>query len=59
MATGVRTDECKRLGGDLWAALCLHFTSYGFCRMDRTIRVALAMEAGISDHIWTLAEVSE
>jgi transposase-like protein/IS1 family transposase len=40
-----------------WAALCLHFAYYNFCRIHRTLRVTPAMEAGISDHPWELAEL--
>ena len=44
---------------NLWAALALHFAYYNFCRIHRTIRVTPAMEAGIADHVWTLAELLE
>ncbi len=40
-----------------WAALCLHFAYYNFCRIHRTIRVTPGMEAGISDHVWTIEEL--
>jgi len=40
-----------------WAALCLHFAYYNFCRIHRTLRVTPAMEAGISDHPWELSEL--
>ncbi len=40
-----------------WAALCLHFVFYNFCRVHKSLRVTPAMEAGISDHVWTLAEL--
>jgi hypothetical protein len=40
-----------------WAALCLYFAYYNFCRIHRTIRVTPAMEAGITDHVWELAEL--
>lgn len=42
---------------NLWAALCLHFAYYNFCRVHKTLRVTPAMEAGIADHVWTLAEL--
>jgi IS1 family transposase/lambda repressor-like predicted transcriptional regulator len=35
-------------------ALALHFAFYNFCRVHQTLRVTPAMEAGITDHIWTL-----
>ena len=36
---------------NLWAALCLYFAWYNFCRVHRTLRVTPAMEAGIADHV--------
>jgi hypothetical protein len=30
---------------------------YDFCRMHQTLRVTPAMEAGISDHVWTVEEM--
>ncbi len=42
---------------NLWAALCLHFAYYNFCRIHKTLRVTPAMEAKITDHIWTIAEL--
>jgi len=38
-------------------ALALYFTYYNFCRIHQTLRVTPAMEAGISDHVWSLDEV--
>lgn len=40
-----------------WAAYWLHFAYYNFCRVHRSIRVTPAIEAGITDHIWDLAEL--
>jgi IS1 family transposase len=40
-----------------WAALCLHFAHYNFCRIHRTLRVTPAMQAGIVDRIWELSEL--
>jgi transposase-like protein/IS1 family transposase len=41
----------------LHAALALHFAYYNFCRVHRSLRVTPAMEAGVTDHIWTLREL--
>ena len=41
----------------LKAAIALHFAYYNFCRVHSSLRVTPAMQAGISDHIWTLAEL--
>ena len=32
---------------NLWAALCLHFAYYDFCRVHRSLHVTPAIEAGI------------
>jgi IS1 family transposase len=37
--------------------VALHFMHYNFCRIQQTLRVTPAMEAGISDHVWSLEEV--
>jgi hypothetical protein len=39
------------------AAIVLYFMYYNFCRVHQTLRVTPAMEAGLSDHIWTLDEL--
>lgn len=39
------------------AAISLHYMHYNFCRIHQTLRVTPAMEAGISDHVWSLREV--
>ena len=33
------------------------FVWYNFCRIYQTIRTTPAMEAGWTDHIWTVKEV--
>ena len=33
---------------NLWAAYCLHFAYYNFCRIHKTLRVTPAMEAGLT-----------
>jgi len=39
------------------AAVALHFAYYNFCRVHSTLRVTPAMEAGLTDHVWTIAEL--
>ena len=51
------TNAFSKKWDNLWAAYCLHFAFYNFCRIHKTIRVTPAMEAGITDHIWDLAEL--
>jgi IS1 family transposase len=38
-------------------AIAIHFMHYNFCRVHSTLRVTPAMEAGITDHVWTIAEM--
>jgi len=38
-------------------AAAIHFMHYNFCRIHQTLRVTPAMEAGLTDHVWTLEEV--
>jgi IS1 family transposase len=42
---------------NLIAAVSLHFAYYNFCRVHSTLRVTPAMEAGITDHIWSIQEL--
>jgi hypothetical protein len=37
-----------------WRSIFMH---YNFCRIHQTLRVTSAMEAGITDHVWSLDEV--
>ena len=38
-------------------ALGLYFAFYNFCRIYKTLRVTPAMAAGITDTLWTLADI--
>ena len=42
---------------NLYYAVALHFMHYNFCRIHQTLRVTPAMEAKITDHVWTTEEV--
>lgn len=39
-------------------AVALHFMYYNFGRIHKTLRVTPAMEAGVSKHVWSLAEIA-
>jgi hypothetical protein len=41
---------------NLWAALCLHFAYFNFCRIHKSLRVTPAMQAGITDRVWDIAD---
>jgi IS1 family transposase len=38
-------------------AVALYFMHYNFCRVHKTLRVTPAMEAGLTDHVWTIEEL--
>jgi hypothetical protein len=37
--------------------LALHFCSYNFCRIHKTLKVTPAMAAGVCDHVWGFDEL--
>jgi IS1 family transposase len=39
------------------ASLAIHFMHYNFARIHQTLRVTPAMEAGVSDHVWSIEEI--
>jgi IS1 family transposase len=39
------------------AAVALHYMHYNFARIHKTLRVTPAMEAGLTDHVWSLEEI--
>jgi hypothetical protein len=39
------------------AAVALYFMYYNFGRVHQTLRVTPAMEAGVSDHVWSIEEI--
>lgn len=42
---------------NLEAAVALYFMHYNFARIHQTLRVTPAMEAKVSDHVWSLEEI--
>ncbi|HVS89994.1 MAG TPA: IS1 family transposase [Candidatus Acidoferrum sp.] len=42
---------------NLMAAVALHYMQYNFCRVHQTLRVTPAMEAGLTDHVWSIEEL--
>lgn len=38
-------------------AVAIHYMHYNFCRIHQTLRVTPAMEARVSDHVWTIEEM--
>lgn len=44
---------------NLKAAVALHFAHYNFVRIHKTLRVTPAMEAKVTDHLWTIGDLLE
>jgi hypothetical protein len=42
---------------NLKSALALHFLYYNFIRIHQSLRITPAMQAGITNHIWTWEEL--
>lgn len=40
-------------------AVALHYMFYNFARIHKTLRVTPAMQAGVSDHVWSLEEIAK
>ena len=41
----------------LQAAVALFVAWYNLCRIHKSLRVTPAMESGLTDHVWTVAEL--
>jgi hypothetical protein len=42
---------------NLEAAVGIHYAYYNFCRVHQSLRVTPAMEAGLTNHVWTVEEL--
>jgi IS1 family transposase len=38
-------------------SVALHYMFYNYCRVHQTLKVTPAMEAGLTDHVWSLEEL--
>ena len=51
------TNAFSKKVANLEHAVSLHFMNYNFARIHQTLRVTPAMEAKVSDHVWSLEEI--
>ena len=51
------TNGFSKKWANLNYAYALQFAYYNFCRIHSTIRVTPAMESGITNRVWSLAEL--
>ena len=40
-------------------AIAIHYMYYNFGRIHKTLRVTPAMEAGVSDHVWSIEDIAK
>jgi hypothetical protein len=51
------TNRFSKKWENLWAAYCLNFACYNFCRIHKALRVTPAMESRITDRVWEIADL--
>jgi IS1 family transposase len=51
------TNAFSKKRENLRAVLAIYFGWYNLCRVHRTLRVTPGMQAGITNHIWTIGEL--
>lgn len=51
------TNAFSKKVDNLKAAVALFYMHYNFARIHQTLRVTPAMEAGVSDHVWSIEEI--
>ncbi len=51
------TNAFSKKLASLKAAVAVHFAHYNFMRIHGSLRVTPAMQAGVTDHVWTWAEL--
>lgn len=54
--TRLTNGHSKKIENHIYAVV-LHFMYYNFAKIHETIRCTPAMEAGVSDHVWTIGEI--
>ena len=54
--TRLTNGHSKKIENHIYA-VALHFMFYNFAKIHQTLRVTPAMEAGVSDHVWEIAEI--
>ncbi len=51
------TNAFSKKVDNLAYSVAIHYMHYNFCRIHQTLRVTPAMEAGVTDHLWTVHEM--
>jgi hypothetical protein len=53
------TNAFSKKLANLKASVALHYAHYNFVRIHRALRVTPAMQAGVTDRLWSVAELIE
>jgi hypothetical protein len=51
------TNAFSKKWDNLEAAYYLWFAFYNFCRIHRSLKATPAIEAGVTDHVWSISEL--
>ena len=51
------TNAFSKKADNLKAAVSLHFAHYNFVRIHKTLRVTPAIEAGVSNRVWSIGDL--
>ena len=54
--TRMTTSFSKKVDNHFYA-ISLHFMYYNFGKIHKALRVTPAMEAGVTDHVWSIDEI--
>jgi len=52
-----KTNAASKTLDNLKAAVTLYVAFHNFCRVHQSLRITPAMQAGITDHVWTVTEL--
>ena len=47
------------VGSFVQMAIALYFAYYNFCRVHQTLKTTPAVASGLTDHVWSVAELLE
>jgi hypothetical protein len=56
--SGMRQASPAAPSGPTWQRSGFTRMHYNFARVDKTLRVTPAMEAGLTDHVWSLVDIA-
>jgi hypothetical protein len=58
VAPQFKFERLAQAHGSLHCSVAIYFMYYNFCRIRKTLRITPAMQAGLTDHVWSLEELA-